>query len=221
MAAGPALRAGPDSTDLVFARGGGTRVEAVRTVLRAGRAALFAPVVLGGFSVLLGLVLFITFGVGLGTVLLVLALVSAAEILLIAPLGAVADLRVARRVEFAPPTAPERMRFVWPGRVDPWLPVSELSRVVITYRIEEPYPGDPRPAGHTYDLRMVLRHNQKAPDLRSRTGDPGRLAEELTALLSSAGVRVELETFRKVRPLPPPSSPWVYGGSGSANSGGG
>ncbi|WP_157849796.1 MULTISPECIES: hypothetical protein [Streptomyces] len=214
------MRTGTDSTDLVFAEGGGTRAQAVRTVLMAGRAALIAPVVLGGFSVLLGFVLFLAFGVGLGTVLLVVMLVSVGEVLVFAPLGAFADLKAVHRVEFAPPAAPERMRYVRAGRVDPWLPVSELSRFVITHRIEEPYPGDRRPAGHAYDLRMVLRHNQKAPSVRSRAGDPTRLAGELTALLSSAGVRVELETLRRVRSKTPPPSPRVYGGSGSANSAG-
>ncbi|MFE6052198.1 hypothetical protein ACFQ6N_15700 [Kitasatospora sp. NPDC056446] len=204
MAAGPALRTGADSTDLVFAEGGGTRAQAVRAVLGAGRDALFAPVVLGGFSVLLGLVLFIAFGVGLGTVLLVLALVSAGEVLLLAPLGAYADLRAFYRVEFGPPAAPERLRFVRTGRVDPWLPVSELSRFVIVHRIQEPYPGDRRPAAHTYDLRMVLRHNQQAPSVRSRAGDPTRLAEELKALLAPAGVRVELDPPQRPPPTPAP-----------------
>ncbi|MEV7020729.1 hypothetical protein [Kitasatospora sp. NPDC093558] len=233
MVARLTLRAGPESTDLVFAEGGGTRAEALRAGLRAASSGIVAPLVLAGFSALLAIVMIVA-GADLGTILMALGFIAAGEVALFVPLAAHAEVTTVRRVEFAPPAAPERMRFVRAGRPDPWVPVAHLGRIVIAHRMTEPYEGDRQPAEHTYTLRMVMRHNEQAPYGGPYPEDPRELAEALRELLAPAGVRIEAETTRSVRPkLPPPgsgsepgpgnsrSSRWTSGGSASANSGGG
>ncbi|MFF8768682.1 hypothetical protein [Kitasatospora sp. NPDC015120] len=224
MPADEVLRRGRDGTtvDLVFEPGGGSWPAAALLVLRmlAGAFAVgaaFLPA--GALLVEVAVIAGATF-VGAVTVCAVLW-VSA--VLVLWPFVAVAELRSVRRVQFAPAGAATGLRFVRGARADAWAPISDLRRVQLDEVVEEPYEGDPEPAVRTLDITVVAAAGDGGRPHRAPKGtDVDALQRALEDLLGPAGVPVLRRTERRVRPTPRPSSGgWVYGGSGSANSGGG
>ncbi len=224
MPADEVLRRGRDgtTTDLVFESGGGSWPAGAILVLRmlgvliaVGLAFLPVGILVVAVAVIVGA----TF-VGAVTVCGVLW-VSA--VLLLWPFGAVAELRSVRRVQFTPARAPTELRFVRGARVDAWLPISDLRRVQLDEAVEEPYEGDPAPAVRSLTITVVtLGGDDGRPHGVPKGIEAGALRRSLEELLGPAGVPVVRRTERRVRRKPPvPSGGWAYGGSGSANSGGG
>ncbi|MFF7456639.1 hypothetical protein [Kitasatospora sp. NPDC008115] len=223
MPADELIRRGRDGStvDLVLEPGGGSWPAAVLLVLRqlavllaVGLAFLPAGMLLVGVAVIVGATL-------VAAVTVCAALwVSAALVLW--PFVAAGELREVRRVQFAPAQAPTELRFVRGARADAWVPISDLRRIQLDETVEEPYEGDPEPAGHTLDLTVVtLTGGDGRPHRAPKGTDADALQRSLEDLLGPAGVPVLRRTERSVRRKPPtPSGGWVYGGSGSANSGG-
>ncbi|MEV0188592.1 hypothetical protein AB0I39_08675 [Kitasatospora purpeofusca] len=218
------LRRGRDGTtvDLVFEEGGGSWPAAVLLVLRTlgvlfvvGLAFLPAAILVVSVAVVLGA----TFA-GMVTVCAVL---WATVPLLLWPFGAVAELRSVRRVQFTPAGAPTELRFVQGARPGAWGPISGLRRVQLDESVEEPYEGDPAPAVRTLTLTVVTSTGGEGPHSAPKGTDADALHRSLEDLLGPAGVAVVRRTERRVRKKPPvrAGGGWVYGGSGSANSGGG
>ncbi|MER5351271.1 hypothetical protein ABT093_13160 [Kitasatospora sp. NPDC002551] len=223
MPADEVLRRGRDGTtvDLVFEPGGGSWPAAALLVLRMlavvfAVGAVFLPV--GMLLVEVAVIVGATF-VGAVTVCAVLW-VSAALVLW--PFVAAAELRSVRRVQFAPARAPTELRFVRGVRADAWAPISGLRRVQLDESVEEPYEGDPAPAARTLTITVVTSTGGDGPRRAPDGTDVDALQRSLKDLLGPAGVPVLRRTERRVRRKPPtPSGGRVYGGSGSANSGGG
>ncbi|MER7703844.1 hypothetical protein ABTX81_13190 [Kitasatospora sp. NPDC097605] len=224
MSADGLIRRGRDgaTVDLVFESGGGSWPAAVLLVLRqlvvllaVGLAFLPLGVLLVTVAVIVGATL-----VGAATVCAVLWVAAA---LVLWPFVAAAELRAPRRVQFAPAGAPTELRFVRGARADAWTPISGLRRIQLDESVEEPYEGDPEPAVSTLDITVVVATGADGGRRRAPKGtDADALHRALKDLLGPAGVPVLRRTERRVRPEPrPPSGGWVYGGSGSANSGGG
>ncbi|MFJ8628082.1 hypothetical protein ACIRD3_35330 [Kitasatospora sp. NPDC093550] len=220
MALNDLLRTGPASTDIVLRTGGGTRRTVLWYCLTAVRNALMAPVVLFAPTFLTAFFLWLLDASG-GTVVTVVGVIVGVEYLLAVPLLAWTEVSTVHRIEFAPPEAAERFRLVRGGRPDEWCPLTRLPAVRLERSITEPYEGDPVPVEETLVGRFDFTGEQV--DWKPPAGtDAERLRKALTALLGPAGVKVELTTKRGVRPKPSSasSSPWISGGSGSANAGG-
>ncbi|MFB7470997.1 hypothetical protein [Kitasatospora sp. NPDC056184] len=224
MPADEVLRRGRDGTtvDLVFESGGGSWPAATLLVLRTLAVLLAVGVVFLPAGILLVMVAVIVGATFVGAVTFCGALwVSAA--LLLWPFAAAGELRSVRRVQFTPARAPTELRCVRGARADDWAPISGLRRIQLDEAVEEPYEGDPAPAARTLTITVVT---VTGDDGRSHQAPKGTEADALQHaledLLGPAGVPVLRRTERRVRPKPRPSSGgWVYGGSGSANSGGG
>ncbi|MEU9076519.1 hypothetical protein [Kitasatospora sp. NPDC048538] len=220
MALDGVLRTGPASTDIVLREGGGTRRTVLLHCLTAVRNALMVPVALIVPTFLAAFFLWLLDAAG-GTVATVVGVIAGVEYLLAVPALAWMEVSAVHRIEFAPPEAAERYRLVRAGRAGDWRPLTELPAVRLDRSITEPYEGDRAPAEETLLGRLDFTGGQvewKAP----AGTDAALLQEALTALLGPAGVEVVLTTKRSVRPKPSPasSSPWISGGSGSANAGG-
>ncbi|MFF2544210.1 hypothetical protein ACFVUY_16780 [Kitasatospora sp. NPDC058063] len=220
MALDDVLRTGPASTDIVLREGGGTRRSALLYCLTAVGSALKAPLVLFAPTFTVAFVLWL-FGATGGTVAAVVGVIVGVEYLLAVPVIARMEVTTVHRIEFAPPEAAERYRLVRGGRPDDWRPLTELPAVWLVHSIMEPYEGDRAPVEKALVGRLDFTGGQVVWKPPAGT-DAERLREALTVLLGPAGVEVELITKRSVRPKPSPASysPWISGGSGSANSGG-
>ncbi|WP_344342918.1 hypothetical protein [Kitasatospora putterlickiae] len=225
MSADEVLRRGRDGTtvDLVLEPGGGSWPAAGLLVLRTLAVLLAVGVVFLPAVILLVVVAVVVGATFVGAVTVCGALWASA-VLVLWPFVAAGELRSVRRVQFAPVRAPAELRFVRGAGAGAWAPISGLRRIQLDESVEVPYEGDPEPAGRTLDITVVTatgddgggRH--RAP----KGTDADALQRALEELLGPAGVRVLRSTERRVRPKPqPPSGGWVYGGSGSANSGGG
>ncbi|MEU9043730.1 MULTISPECIES: hypothetical protein [unclassified Kitasatospora] len=214
------LRTGPASTDLVLREGGGTRRSALVYCLASVGEALRAPLVLFAPTLLVAFGLWL-FGAAGSTVAAVVGVIAGAEYLLAIPVMARMEVVAVHRVEFAPTEAADRFRLVRGGRPGGWRPPAELRAIWLVRSIVEPYPGDRAPAGEVLTVRLEC-VDEKLTWRPPAGTDPEQLHEALAALLGPAGVQVELVTKRSVRlkPSPTSSSPWISGGSGSANSGG-
>ncbi|MFE6865267.1 hypothetical protein ACFVFS_01785 [Kitasatospora sp. NPDC057692] len=223
MSADEVLRRGRDGTtvDLVLEPGGGSWPAAGLLVLRTlavllavGVVFLPAGALLVGVAVIVGA----TF-VGAVTVCAVLWVFA---VLVLWPFVAAAELRSVRRVQFAPAREPTELRFVRGARADAWAPISGLRRIQLHESVEEPYEDDPAPAARTLTITVVTSTGGDGPRRAPDGTDVDALQRSLNDLLGPAGVPVMRRTERSVRRKPPaPSGGWVYGGSGSANSGGG
>ncbi|MGE7433240.1 MULTISPECIES: hypothetical protein [Kitasatospora] len=214
MGADSMLERGPDSTALVFRSGGGTRGFARQQVLRSGGPALLSllllvPAVVPVAAVLLAL------GTGRTLALSIAAVPVAAGVAVVWVRTAREVLRQLRRVEFAPAEAPSAVRFVRAGEPGGWLPIAELERILLVQWTVLPYPGDRRPAGGFFTVRLVMRYGVENPHLVRHRPDSRRLARTLKDLLAGSGVPVELEIRQLVRRRPRPRG-WVGGGSTSA-----
>ncbi|MFB8173315.1 hypothetical protein ACFC60_35745 [Kitasatospora purpeofusca] len=224
MPADEVLRPGRDgaTVDLVFEPGGGSWPAAALLVVRAlavllavGLAFLPAGILVVAVAVIVGA----TF---VGAVTVCGALWAAAALLLW-PFLAVAELRSVRRVQFAPAGAPTELRFVRGARAGAWAPISGLRRIQLDESVEEPYEGDPAPAVRTLTVTVVTSTGGEGPRSAPKGTDADALQRSLEDLLGPADVAVVRRTERRSRPKPsaPAGGGWVYGGSGSANSGGG
>ncbi|MFJ4669200.1 hypothetical protein [Kitasatospora purpeofusca] len=223
MPADEVLRPGRDgaTVDLAFESGGGSWPAAALLVLRTlgvllavGLAFLPAGILVVAVAVIVGATL-----VG---ALTVCGALWAAAVLLLWPFAAVAELRSVRRVQFAPAGAPTELRFVRGARADAWGPISGLRRIQLDESVEEPYEGDPAPAVRTLTVTVVTSTGGEGPRSTPKGTDVDALQRSLEDLLGPAGVAVVRRTERRSRPKPRlPAGGWVYGGSGSANSGGG
>ncbi|MFE7189768.1 hypothetical protein [Kitasatospora sp. NPDC057541] len=224
MPADEVLRRGRDGTtaDLVFESGGGSWSAAALLVLRTLAVLLAVGLVFLPAGILVVAVAVIVGATFVGAVTVCGALWAAAALLLW-PFAAVAELRSVRRVQFAPARAPTELRFVRGARAGAWAPISGLRRIQLDEAVEEPYEGDPRAAARTLTITVVTLTGDDGRRHRMPDGtDVDALQRSLEDLLGPAGVPVLRRTERRVRRKPPvPAGGWVYGGSGSANSGGG
>ncbi|MFD0347005.1 hypothetical protein ACFQ0M_15040 [Kitasatospora aburaviensis] len=224
MSADELLRRGRDgtTTDLVFEWGGGSWPAAAFLVLRTLAVLLAVGLAFLPVGILIVVVAVIIGATFVGAVTVCGALWAAAALLLW-PFAAVAELRSVRRVQFAPAGAPTELRFVRGARADAWAPISGLRRIQLDETVEEPYEGDPEPAGRTLAITVVTLTGDDGRPHRAPDGtDVDALQRSLEQLLGPAGIPVLRRTERRVRPKPRPSGGgWAYGGSGSANSGGG
>ncbi|MFE7559083.1 hypothetical protein [Kitasatospora sp. NPDC057500] len=210
-----------DTVDLVLEAGGGSWPAAVLLVLRA-LATLLAVGLAFLPAVLLVVMVAVIVGATFVAAVTVCGVLWAGAALLLWPFLAVAELRSVRRVQFTPARAPTEMRFVRGVRADAWAPISGLRRIQLDESVEEPYEGDPAPAARTLTITVVTSAGGDGPRRAPDGTDADALQRSLKDLLGPAGVPVLRHTERRVRPKPPaPSGGWVYGGSGSANSGGG
>ncbi|MFF2350394.1 hypothetical protein ACFVVL_11485 [Kitasatospora sp. NPDC058115] len=225
MSADEVLRRGRDGTtvDLVFEPGGGSLPAAALLVLRTLAVLLAVGVVFVPFAVLVVMVAVII-GATLVAAVTVCGALWASAALLLWPFAASTELRSVRRIQFAPAEAPAELRVVRGARAGAWIPVSSgLRRVQLDETVEEPYEGDTEPAVRTLDITVVVATGDDGrPHRAPKDTDADALQRALEDLFGPAGVPVLRRTERRVRPKPRPSSGgWVYGGSGSANSGGG
>ncbi|MGK4583842.1 hypothetical protein [Kitasatospora sp. HPMI-4] len=218
MGADSMLERGPHRTALIFRSGGGTRGFARRQVLRSGGPALLSlllvvPAVVPVVAVLL------TLGAGRASALSIAAVLAAAGVAVVWVRTAREALGQIRRVEFVPAEAPTALRFVRAGEPGGWLPIAELEKIVLVQWTVRPYPGDRRPEGGFFTVRLAMRYGVENPHLVRHRPDSRRLARALRGLLAGSGVPVELETRQVVRRRPRPGG-WAGGGSASANSAG-
>ncbi|WP_030391362.1 hypothetical protein [Kitasatospora purpeofusca] len=223
MPADEVLRPGRDgaTVDLVFEPGGGSWPAAALLVVRALAMLLALGVVFLPAGILVVAVAVIVGATLVGAVTVCGALWAAA-VLLLWPFAAVAELSSVRRVQFAPAGAPTELRFVRGARAGAWAPLSGLRRIQLDESVEEPYEGDPAPAVRTLAVTVVTSTGGEGPRSAPKGTDADALQRSLEDLLGPAGVAVVRRTERRVRPEPRvPAGGWVYGGSGSANSGGG
>ncbi|MFB7511889.1 hypothetical protein [Streptomyces sp. NPDC056144] len=217
MATDPALRQGPDSTDLVL-RAGPTGP--VWTTLTSAGPALAIPLVLGAPTLVVAVWMALA-GAQASTVFAVVGVIVGLEYLIGWPALALSRARDILRVEFTPAAGvPTSLRLVRAARPDAWLPVEALRQVLLTHKVVEPYQGDDKPAVSTLTLEITLQGTPERLTLPFG-GDPQRLATALKDLLGPAGVMVALRTERSTRDRPQPNSRWTSGGSASAGSGGG
>ncbi|MFJ4090477.1 hypothetical protein ACIPYS_02745 [Kitasatospora sp. NPDC089913] len=223
MPADEVLRPGRDgaTVDLVFEPGGGSWPAAALLVLRALVVLPATGVVALPVGVIV-VVVAVIIGATFAAAATVCALLWLSGALVLWVLFAVAELRSVRRVQFAPARAPTELRFVLGARTGAWAPISDLRHVRLDESVEEPYEGDPAPAARTLAITVVTSTGGEGPHSAPKGTDADALHRSLEDLLGPAGVRVVRRTERRVRRKPPvPSGGWVYGGSGSANSGGG
>ncbi|WP_328957250.1 hypothetical protein [Kitasatospora purpeofusca] len=224
MPADEVLRRGRDGTtvDLVFEPGGGSWPAAALLVLRTLAVLLAVGVVFLPVGMLLVEVAVIVGATFVGAVTVCAALWVSA-VLLLWPFVAAGELQSVRRVQFAPARNPTELRFVRGARADDWAPISGLRRIQLDESVEEPYEGDPEPAARTLAITVVTSTGGEGPHSAPKGTGADALQRSLEDLLGPAGVAVVRRTERRVRRKPGPSSGggWVYGGSGSANSGGG
>ncbi|WP_395296617.1 hypothetical protein ACF9IK_26610 [Kitasatospora hibisci] len=224
MPADELLRRGRDGTtvDLVFESGGGSWPAAAFLVLRTLAVLLGVGLAFLPAGILIVVVVVIVGATFVGAVT-VCGVLWAAAVLLLWPFAAVVELRSVRRVQFAPARAPTELRFVRGARAEAWAPISGLRRIQLDETVEDPYEGDPEPAVRTLAITVVTLTDDDGSPHRAPDGtDVDALQRSLEDLLGPAGIPVLRRTERRVRPKPrPPSGGWVYGGSGSANSGGG
>ncbi|MFJ8429966.1 hypothetical protein ACIQ9P_01555 [Kitasatospora sp. NPDC094019] len=222
MPAAEVLRPGRDgaTVDLVFEAGGGSWPAAVLLVLRAlfvlpATGIVFLPVAI------VVVVVAVIVGATLVAAATVCALLWLSGALILWVLLAVSELRSVRRVEFAPAGTPTELRFVRGARAGAWAPIADLRRVQLHESVEEPYEGDPAPAVHALTVTVVTTTGGEGPRSAPKGTDADALQRSLEDLLGPAGVPVVRRTERRVRRKPHvPAGSWVYGGSGSANSGG-
>lgn len=225
MPADELIRRGRDDStvDLVFESGGGSWPAAARLVLRMLAVLLAVGVVFLPAGMLLVEVAVIVGATFVGAVTVGAALWVSA-VLVLWPFVAAGELRTVRRVQFAPARNPTELRFVRGARAGAWAPISGLRRIQLDETVEEPYEGDPAPAGRTLDITVVTLTGDDGRPHRAPDGtDVDALQRSLEDLFGPAGVPVLRRTERRARRKPRPSSGggWSYGGSGSANSGGG
>ncbi|MFD8316993.1 hypothetical protein ACFVZ3_34300 [Kitasatospora purpeofusca] len=224
MPADEVLRPGRDgaTVDLVFESGGGSWPAAALLVVRA-----LAMLLAVGFAFLPAGILVVAVAVIVGATLVgavtVCGALWAAAVLLLWPFLAVAEVRSVRRVQFTPAGAPTELRFVRGARAGAWAPISGLRRIQLAESVEEPYEGDPAPAVRTLTVTVVTTTGGEGPRSAPKGTDADALQRALEDLLGPAGVAVVRRTERRTRrkPSAPSGGGWVYGGSGSANSGGG
>ncbi|MEV6973557.1 hypothetical protein [Kitasatospora sp. NPDC093806] len=224
MPADEVIRSGPDgaTTDLVFEPGGGSWPAGALLLLRLLGALLAVGVVFlpaGALIVLVAVIVGATF-TGAVTVCAALWVAGVLGVWLYA---APRELATTCRVQFAPAGAPTELRFVRGARTDAWVPISGLRRIELAEAVEVPYEGDPDPAVSTVHIKVVIPTGDGGLPHRAPKGtDADALQRSLQALLAPSGIPVHRHTEHRTRPKPPPprSGGWVYGGSGSANSGG-
>ncbi|MFF5705625.1 hypothetical protein ACFY7H_24510 [Streptomyces sp. NPDC012794] len=224
MTAGDLVRPGPDgdTTDLVFRETGGSRGHAVLIAL----ASLVRVLILFACVGVVITIFVAFFGVDFPSALIVPSLVAAAGSLIAAPFAVAGALRRVRRVRFALAQDLPRFRLIRASRPDPWMPITDLARIDLVESIVEPYEGDPLPATRT--LMVALIGAGDVAELacgHPRHTDGRQLKEVLDALLSEAGVPVQLQTQRTRRPKPPPkprrsgsAHAAVIGNTGSSGS---
>ncbi|MDY0815724.1 hypothetical protein [Kitasatospora purpeofusca] len=224
MPAYEVLRRGRDGTtvDLVFEPGGGSWPAAALLVLRTLAVLLAVGVVFLPAGMVLVEVAVIVGATFVGAVTVGAALWVSA-VLLLWPFVAAGELRSVRRVQFAPARNPTELRLVRGARADDWAPISGLRRIRLDETVEEPYEGDPEPAGRTLDITVTVAGDDGRPHRAPKGTDADALQRSLEDLFGPVGIPVLRRTERSLRRKPRPSSGggWVYGGSGSANSGGG
>ncbi|MFD5921797.1 hypothetical protein ACFVYP_06095 [Kitasatospora sp. NPDC058201] len=108
--------------------------------------------------------------------------------------GGVREMRESLRrfhgVEFSPPDAPERFRFVRAAPGGRWRPVSDLRHVRILHLVAAPEDGRPAPVDSVWAVSVRV-NGAPWSALCDGRGDPGAAAEALVRLLEPVGVPVE------------------------------
>ncbi|MGW2548201.1 hypothetical protein ACWC5I_46940 [Kitasatospora sp. NPDC001574] len=194
------VRVGPDAAVLVLGTGRDRVRETAGILGRETVAGLGPQVVLLPLGMLAGAAVHAVLGVGTGAVVGLVGALALLEVLACWLVSGWGELTRPSRLEFAPPDAPARMRFVRLGVRGRWRPVTELGNLRVAHRIVAPVDGDPRPARETFTVRREAARPGTAPlSAYEVPGDPRRLVEQLGGLLAPAGLAVELRTDRYVR----------------------